>query len=360
MRKTILFLLPIILSIMAVIFWRKVGDLRPAILPAKKDITNIRLSQSDFRLEIYASDITNARDLEFTTDGTLLVSSPQTGNVYTLPDRKIILSNLNRPHGLSFHDGQLFVAEETKVIRYNWDEKNKTATIDKKILDLPSGGRHFTRSMDFDSNGRLFISLGSTCDVCFETHPWIGTVIVTNKRGENPRVWSRGLRNAVFIKVDENTNELWGTEMGRDFLGDDLPPDEINILKEGHDYGWPVCYGNRVYDSKFGKKTSSYCQNTTPPSYEIPAHSAPLGLVFYHGDLLVAYHGSWNSSVPVGYKIVRLKRKNDRIVASEDFISGFVDGSRVVGRPVDIELGRDGSLYISDDKRDVVYKIKGQ
>ncbi len=154
--------------------------------------------------------------------------------------------------------------------------------------------------------------------------------------------------------------------MGRDFLGDDLPPDEINIVKDGKNYGWPVCYGNRVYDSQFGGETPNFCLSSEPPVFEIQAHSAPLGLAFisstqfpeeWQGDLLVSYHGSWNRTAPTGYKLVRLQVEGEKIIQQTDFLSGFLQGNRVIGRPVDLEFGHEGSLYLSDDKAGIIYRI---
>lgn len=252
------------------------------------------------------------------------------------------------------------------MVRYHFDEENLKAEIDKKLFSLHGGGRHTTRTIDFDRKGQIFVSIGSTCDTCFEKHPWLATVIVSDSEGRNPRLFAKGLRNSVFVKVNPNTQELWGTEMGRDFLGDDLPPDEINIIKEGKDYGWPVCYGDRVYDDKFGQKTPEHCAKTESPIYQIAAHSAPLGLVFidsekfpeqWRGDLLVAYHGSWNRSTPIGYQVVHLKVEENRITGEEDFLTGFLKEASAIGRPVDLEFSKEGDLYLSDGKAGVVYLI---
>lgn len=383
-------------------FKEKVGDIRPAILPPKEVSEPQEPKESNgqkvggtadylqvptgFKIGIFAKSIENARDLEFSPQGILLVSSPSNGAVVALPDKNkdgvadsaiTVLSKLNRPHGLAFFNGKLFVAEESQVSRYNWDESTLTATLDKKLFDLPRGGRHFTRTITFKKDSRMFVSLGSSCDVCVEEHPFIATVIVSDQNGTSPKVFAKGLRNAVFITTNPQTDDVWVTEMGRDFLGDNLPPDEINILEEG-DYGWPLCYGNRVHDTNFDKRVYIQtvpplpCGTTIPPVYEIPAHSAPLGLTFiegeqfpkdWQGDLLVAYHGSWNSSVPVGYKIVRLDVDGDRVLEEEDFITGFLKGSQAVARPVDVVFepsassGQGGSLFISDDKGGNIYKV---
>ena len=187
-----------------------------------------------------------------------------------------------------------------------------------------------------------------------------------NPNGSGERVFAAGVRNSVGFVFHPSTGEIWATENGRDNLGDDLPPDEINILRNGQNYGWPYCYGKNIPDPAFND--SSRCQATQDSVHDMQAHSAPLGLRFaesaqfpeeWQGDLLVAYHGSWNRSVPTGYKVVRLHVDGSRVVAEEDFISGWLlDNGSVVGRPVDLIFGpEDGALYISDDKAGVIYRV---
>jgi len=358
----------------------RIGDIRPAVIPVQKqEQTAVSGRDLDFPVnhyrwisdKIFADGLGAPRDLELSPKGTMLVSVPSQGNIYALVEDeekivpKILIGDLNNPHGLSFYKGKLYVAEETQVSRYKFNEEKIEATLDKVLFELPEGGRHITRSIDFNEKGEMFISIGSTCDVCFEKHPWLGTVIISNEEGKNPQVFSQGLRNAVFIKANPKTQKVWVTEMGRDFLGDEAPPDEINILERGH-YGWPVCYGNKVYDKNFNQRTPKFCENTVPPAFEIPAHSAPLGLNFinsgqfpadWQGDLLVAYHGSWNRTVPTGYKVVRMRVSEGKITGAEDFIWGFLKGSTARGRPVDLEFDTQGNLYVSDDKAGAVYIV---
>lgn len=383
---------------------RHVGDIRPALLPASKNIAEIIENQSQriqtspagsmqpqtgeamqiplqlppgFRLSIFAKKLGASRDLEFSPQGTLLVSIPGKGSVLALPDKngdgkadtvKVILNGLNKPHGVAFYEGKLFVAEETQVVRYNWDDATLTATRDKVLFQLPRGGNHVTRSLVFNKRGQLFVSLGSTCNVCYEKQEWLAAVITSNKDGENPRLFARGLRNSVFLAVNPNTDKVWAGDMGRDFLGDDLPPEEINIIRDGKNYGWPICYGNKIHDTNFDKNTylRDPCADTEAPIFEYQAHAAPLGLTFvaspqfpkdWQGDLLVAYHGSWNRSTPSGYKVVRLVVKGNAITGSEDFLTGFLQGNEALGRPVDVIFDKQGSLYVSDDKAGVIYKI---
>ena len=363
----------LVLTLVAVIFTlsiaipvarNKIDDIRPAILPPKsapqQSTSNLPFKVvNGFRIDEFAKDLGGARDLEFTAGGKLLVSVPNQGKILQLPNKEIVIAGLNNPHGIAFNNGKLFVAEEQRVLRYSFEEATSSAKLEKVLFTLPKGGRHTSRTIAFDQKGQMFVSIGSSCDVCVEAHPFFASVIVSNAEGENPRVFASGLRNAVFIAVHPQTDELWGVEMGRDFLGDDLPPDEINIIKDGVDYGWPYCYGNRVHDTNFDKNTyvRSPCDDTQAPVYEIQAHSAPLGLAFDKNSLLVSYHGSWNRSTPVGYKVIKLTLEGEKVIGEEDFITGFIDGSEATGRHVDIIFDKEGNMYISDDKAGVVYKV---
>jgi glucose/arabinose dehydrogenase len=325
-------------------------------------------------MTLYASGLSGPRDLEWVGD-TLLVSEPSQGKVIALTDSdldgraevKDLIVSLNKPHGLAYHKGWLFVAEETALNRYTMSPISLEIKFDRKLFDLPKGGRHTTRSIDIDIQGKIFVTIGSTCDVCEETDPYISTVLTSDLNGKDLKVFSRGLRNAVFVKARPGTDEVWVTEMGRDFLGDELPPDEVNVLSEGAYFGWPYCYGNKIWDEKFGKKDQTFCDTTKAPQFELPAHIAPLGLNFinsplfpkdWQGDLLVAEHGSWNSTVPVGYKVVRLTIKDDKVVESSDFLTGFIQNGKVSSRPVDLEFGNKGELYISDDKGGNVFVMR--
>jgi glucose/arabinose dehydrogenase len=343
------------------------------LMPGKPP--EVPLDLPDFlTVTVFAKGLSEPRDIAFSPGGTLLVSQPSAGTVVALPDRnqdgradetRAVLSGLNLPHGLAFSGSNLVVAEETRLVRYRWNENGLVAAQEKILTDLPKGGRHFTRSVAIGPDNQVYVSVGSTCDTCVEKDSRIG-VIVTDLDGTAPRTFAAGLRNSVFITIKPGTGELWGAEMGRDFLGDDLPPDEINRLEDGKNYGWPFCYGNRIYDRKFGQQTPGFCAGTQPPVFEIPPHSAPLGLAFvdsplfpddWQGDLLVAYHGSWNRSVPTGYKVVRVKLGNGAALA-EDMVSGWYRDSEIWGRPVDLAFDAQGKLYLSDDRAGVIYRFE--
>ncbi|MBI3380170.1 PQQ-dependent sugar dehydrogenase, partial [Candidatus Gottesmanbacteria bacterium] len=332
-----------------------------------------------FSIGIFAKKLNGARDLEFASDGTLFVSLTSPGKIVALADTKNngtadkikdLITGLKNPHGLAFRDGKLYVAEEKGVSSYDWDEKNWTLTNKKLLFSLHSGGRHFTRTLVFDKSGKLYISIGSTCDVCFEKNPMNGSILISDPAGSTPRIFAKGLRNSVFITLNQKTDEIWATEMGRDWLGDDAPPDEVNIARDGKDYGWPICYGDKIHDTNFDSRVyvRDPCEASQSPIFEIPAHSAPLGLTFidskqfpsnWQGDLLVAYHGSWNRSVPSGYKVVHMKVKDSQILSEEDFLTGFLHGNQAFARPVDLVFDKAGSLYVSDDKAGYIFKIIG-
>lgn len=341
-----------------------------------------------FRISIFAKGLSAPRVIISDEVGRFLVSITSEGKVVALSDKNndgladeviAVLSGLNNPHGLALQcvggKCSLYVAESDKLSVYDYDQEKSAASNGKKIIDLPSGGRHFTRTLQFlpsDVN-KVLVSVGSSCDVCNESDPNRAKVLIVDIKTGESKVFASGLRNSVFMAMHPKTREIWATEMGRDFLGDNLPPDEINIIKDGKNYGWPVCYGKNIHDTVFDKNV--YIRNPcmepfeTPSYVDIPAHSAPLGLAFvsegsgwpvdYENNLLVAYHGSWNRSVPSGYKIVRYKFDADgNYLDEEDFISGWLTADKeVLGRPAGI-LFSDGAVYVSDDKAGAIYKIE--
>jgi len=229
-----------------------------------------------------------------------------------------------------------------------------------------------TRTLLF-ANGKLYVSAGSSCNVCMETDVRRATVMEMNDDGSSGRIFARGIRNAVGLAYNPRTQTVWATDNGRDWLGDELPPDEIlDLGKNGGDFGWPWCYGDRVPDTNFSKDAPAHCTNVVLPKVNLQAHSAPLGLAFYNssmfprqyqGDLFVAFHGSWNRSVPTGYKVVRIKLKDQtQPEGVEDFITGWMPpgatkATKPFGRPVGIAIRADGSMYISDDTNGAIYRV---
>jgi glucose/arabinose dehydrogenase len=377
-----------------------IGDIRPAVIPAvvpsitssnsssqptsnsgNLDSNSLAQKQVSFDLKlaeqfsigVFVENITGVRDLQFSPEGVLLASSPSQGSVFafTIENgtviKKTVINGLSEPHGLAFNNGKLFIAENNRLGRYSWNPSTSTATLEKELMKLRSGS-HDAHTLVFDKNGNLFVKVGSSCNVCKETDPQAATIIKTDSEGRNPVTYANGLRNAAFMTLNSKSGEIFATENGRDMLGDNIPPEEINVVQEGKNYGWPMCYGNRVHDTQFDRAqyVRNPCEDTEAPFYQMQAHSAPLGLTFIpesfsneiKDDLLVAFHGSWNRSVPTGYKVVRINIENGKVVGEEDFLSGFLQGSNALGRPVDVEFDRNGNLFVSDDKSGSIYVVQ--
>jgi len=331
-----------------------------------------------FEISIFARDLPGARVMAQGPNGGMWVSQTKENKVTFLEveDGKVVrqsnvFGDLNRPHGLVFDPSDpylLYIAEEDKISRVRINSDGGL----EKIVDLNSGGRHYTRTIAFGPDDRLYVSIGSACDVCIESNEQRGKIFSMNRDGSDFKEYARGLRNTVFFTWSYIDGRMFGTDMGRDLLGDGLPPDEINIIEEGQNYGWPICYGKNIHDTDFDKNI--YIRNPCVEPFEresfidLQAHVAPLGLAFvpeegwpeeYWYNLLVAYHGSWNRSEPVGYKIARIKLDDKgNYIGEDDFISGWLtDDNKALGRPVDILAMPGGIMYVSDDKAGVIYKI---
>ncbi len=386
----------VLLAAAAYFYFRVWPGLRPALAPVvlqavpKKspprsvkpavNETGLPLILPDgFRIQTYASNIGNARQLAFDPGGVLTVTLTGDGQVASLPDRDgngqsdgvhVLLTGLNQPSGLAFHRGYLYVAETDKISRYVY-APNPTGPpavgAAERLADLPAGGEHFTRTVTFGADGKMYVSVGSSSNLDVESDPRRAAVLRFNDDGSNMVVFANGLRNSVGLTWHPVTGQLWGADNGRDNLGDDLPPDEINIIQNGGNYGWPYAYGDKVADPAYGDAARAFA--SLPPVIQIQAHSAPLGLMFYTGNgfgpgyannLFVTLHGSWNRSVPTGYKVIRFVMAGataETPAAPQDFITGWLTAGGAVGRPVAIVQGGDGALYISDDKAGAVYRV---
>lgn len=340
-----------------------------------------------FRATYFAKNVPGARVMEFVPGG-LLVSQTREGKVSLINERegktevRTVLSGLNSPHGLASRcdDGRtcdLYVAEHDALSRYHYE--NGVARDRQKLISLSASlaDRHKTRTLLFLPAPRedtLLISVGSSCDVCHDEGQRGKIIAYDTKTGEVSE-YARGLRNAVFMTLNPINGLVFATEMGRDNLGDDLPPDEINVIEPARgiqNFGWPICYGKNMHDTNFDKNT--YIRNPCMEPFEAPswldlqAHSAPLGLSFIPEegwpedmwfDLLIAYHGSWNRSIPTGYKIVKVDidgRGNPG--EPKDFITGWLtENGTKHGRPADVKALPGGAIYISDDYAGAIYKI---
>lgn len=373
----------IIIAVLLIIVITFLG-IKPAVKSGSLD--NISLPKG-FKIDVFADSLDGSSvsypgpnpgpRMMLLKDQVLFVTIPNRGVVAALPDENgdkkadgivTFIDKLNNPHGIDYYDGWFYIAEENRVIRVKEsgnDLRADMGTFQILIDNLPTGG-HFTRTVKIHNNS-LYLSIGSSCNVCNEEDERRAAITKCNIDGTGCKIYAKGLRNSVGFVFHPETGLMYATENGRDMLGEDLPPDEINIIEEGKNYGWPICYGKNIHDTDFDKNV--YIRDPCMEPFEMPglvdlqAHSAPLGLAFYNGDsfpkeyrgdLFVAYHGSWNRKEATGYKIVSIDMNN---LTVNDFATGWLTGGNVLGRPVDIIVADDGSLFVSDDNAGKIYRI---
>jgi glucose/arabinose dehydrogenase len=331
-----------------------------------------------FTVAYFAQDLAGVRFMAVSPAGDVYASQPGKGRIVRLPDANhdgkadstvVVATGLNQPHGLAFHKGFLYVANTDGVVRLSLGANGKATGAPVSVNNYPAGGGHWTRTIVFGADSAMYVAIGSSCNLCVEQTPERAAVLKFNEDGSGKRVYAMGLRNAVGLAVNPATGALWASQNERDNIApnyEDLPPEEINIVTDGADYGWPYCYGNRIPNPEYND--AARCANTVAPALAMQAHSAPLGMSFlakastfpadYQGDLLVAFHGSWNRSTPTGAKVVRVHVANGKPVSVEDFITGWQqsNGSRW-GRPVDVVVAADGSVLVSDDDSGAIYRV---
>ncbi len=329
-----------------------------------------------FRVEVFAEKLGGARALAIDPDGVLLVSLASQGRVVALleprgsgrtADVVTVVNNLDLPHGLAFRRGDLYVAETGRIVRYRYQPSTRTAAEPTVVVAaLPHGAHHWTRALAFGPDDKLYVAIGSSCDACRERDRRRAAIVRYNADGSGEARFASGLRNPVGLAFHPATRTLWTTVNERDWPGGGAPPDYVTEVRRGAAYGWPECFAERRVFFPDPGFAGADCRGLTHPTLELPPHTAPLGLAFYTGtqfpaayagDLFVALHGSRLGLPPAGYKIGRVRFRNGRPSALEDFSTGWRQGERIVGRPVDLVLGHDGSLFVSDDYAGRVYRI---
>ncbi len=331
-----------------------------------------------FRISEWASGIENARLMRFTASGDLLVSSPREGKIFLLErdanddgrsdGTRVLLEGLHLPHGMALDGGLLWIAETDGVFRVPFDAaaRQVKGPIERVVQGLPADGNHYTRTIVIGPDRRLYVSVGSSCNICLEEDPRRAAILSYALDGSDERIHASGLRNAVGIAFRPGTDELWATDNGRDLLGDEFPPCELNQIVEGAHYGWPYANGARVADPDFGLDHAAEVARSVAPAHAFGAHTAPLGLAFGAGlkfpepwetALFVALHGSWNRRAKQGYEVVALWSDGGTGFREEPFVTGFEIDNEVVGRPVDVAAGPDGALYVSDDFTGQIYRV---
>ena len=339
-------------------------------------LENIKLPNG-YTVTLFADDVPNARALALGKNGTIFVGSSNNGSVYALQDidqdgkadrRYIIASGLNLPNGVAYKDGSLYIAEINRIIRFdNIDQRLQNPPKPAVVYDqFPNKKHHGWKYLRFGPDNRLYTAVGAPCNICDPKEKIYTSLVRLNPDGGKMEILARGIRNSVGFDWQPGTNLLYFTDNGRDHLGDDIPPDELNKwTQKGQHFGYPYCHGGGIPDPEYGQGKD--CKTYTKPEWKFKAHMAPLGIHFYRGQqfpksyhqqLFVAQHGSWNRSTPHGYRIALLKFNQGRVVSEQVFAEGWLTrGGKAIGRPVDILELADGSLLVSDDLAGVIYKI---
>lgn len=334
-----------------------------------------------FHVSVFAKDLKRPRFLATAPNGDIFLAETGASQITILRDpqgtggvqqSEVFAGSLNRPFGIAFHDEYVYVGNTNEVVRFRYDQKTSKRLGDAEhILDLPSGGGHFTRTVAFSPDGKkLYVSIGSDGNIEIQKDPRRAAVLVADPDGKNSRIYASGLRNAVGLAVEPNTGEVWAAVNERDELGDNLPPDYLTSVKDGAFYGWPYSYIGSNVDPRVKPQKPELVAKAVIPDVLLGAHVAPLQFAFYtgkqfpesyRGGVFVAEHGSWNRSPRAGYEVAFVGFKEGKAaVDPAPFLTGLVPdpkGENVNGRPVGVAVAQDGSLLVSDDGAGVVYRV---
>jgi glucose/arabinose dehydrogenase len=347
----------------------------PMKVDVKQYIKKIHLP-GGFQIDLYAENVENARSMALGQNGTLFVSTRKAGKVYAVVDQNkdgkadkvlTIASGLNTPNGVAFHDGDLYVAEINRILRFPKIEENLNNPPKPVVVydKYPKDTWHGWKFIRFGPDNKLYVPVGAPCNTCERKENIYATITRINPDGSQFEIFAKGIRNTVGFDWHPETKELWFTENGRDEMGDDIPPEEVNYApKAGLHFGFPYWYGKSLQDKSY--KPAVSLDQTQPAAIEMEAHTAPLGMRFYTGtsfpkqyqhQIFIAHHGSWNRSKPIGYKVSLVKLDGNRAVSNEDFATGWLIDNKYWGRPVDVQVMPDGALLVSDDFANCIYRI---
>lgn len=329
-----------------------------------------------FEIHYFASDVSGARSLARGPQGTIFVGSREAGNVYAVVDDNgdyraeqviTIASGRNQPNGVAMRDGSLYVAEISRVWRLD-DIENRLDNPPEPVMirdDFPTNTWHGWKFIAFGPDDRLYVPVGAPCNVCTRENPIYASITRMNPDGSNREIIAHGVRNTVGFDWNPETGVLWFTDNGRDWMGDNRPPDELNRMPEtGLHFGFPFCHGTDIPDPEYN--AGRHCGGYTSPVVELGPHVAALGMRFYdaamfpdkyHGGIFIAEHGSWNRSEKIGYRVMYVPVENRQPQGLEVFAEGWLQGENAWGRPVDVLVMPDGSLLVSDDKAGAIYRI---
>jgi glucose/arabinose dehydrogenase len=330
-----------------------------------------------FQIHMYASDVPNARSMELSPNGTLFVGNRKGDKVYAVVDSdgdyradevKVIAEGMRMPNGVALHDGDLYVSEVSKVWRFADIEQDLDDPGDPDLISeaFPTDSSHGWKFIKFGPDGKLYVPVGAPCNICKPDPQTYANLQRMDPDGSNREVFATGIRNTVGFDWHPETGELWFTDNGRDMMGDNRPPDELNHAPEqGLDFGYPYCHGGDIPDPQFGDQAN--CDDFVAPAQKLGPHVAALGMRFYTGDMFpeeyknqifIAEHGSWNRSSKLGYRVMLVELDDNGNAASyEPFATGWLQGESAWGRPVDLEIMDDGSMLVSDDASGSIYRI---
>lgn len=345
---------------------------------ASQIIENLQLPEG-FKAEIYAADVPNARQMVLGNRGTIYVGSRGAGKVYALVDQNAdfqadtvytIDEGLRSPSGVAYRDGALYVGAINRILRYDDIDQRLSNPPDPIVItdSYPSEGHHGWKFIAFGPDGKLYVPVGAPCNICKSENPIFASITRINPDGTDREIIARGVRNSVGFDWHPQTGDLWFTDNGRDWLGDNKPPCELNHLTtSGQHFGYPYKHGRNIWDPDFGNEGKTMEQAFRAPARELGPHVAPLGMIFYTGEMfpqsyknqiLIAEHGSWNRSEKIGYRITRVSLQNEPPASYQPFIEGWLQSNDAVwGRPVDLLQLTDGSVLISDDYKGIIYRI---
>ncbi len=334
-----------------------------------------------FRVMLFASGLNEPRNLAVAPNGDVFVAETDAGKVIVLSGpghaapsnrRFVFASGLDRPFGLAFHGGYVYVGDTNQVIRIPYDPRTSRPTGGRQpILALPGGGMHFTRTVVFSPDGKtMFVSVGSDCNVCVERDARRAAILRSNPGGKHESIYASGLRNAVGLCINPTSGRLWADVNERDMLGDNLPPDYFTSVQPGGFYGWPYSYIGKNLDPRIKAQRPDLVARAIIPDVLLGPHVAPLECTFYsgsqfpasyHDGAFIALHGSWNRSILNGYEVAFIPfRQGQPSGNPEPFLAGFDPNPKsnvVNGRPVGVAVARDGSLLVSDDGGNVIWRV---
>jgi glucose/arabinose dehydrogenase len=332
-----------------------------------------------FEVQVYAENVTGARSMALSPNGVLYVGTRGEGKVYALVDENgdykadrmiTIAEDLRMPNGVAWRDGSLYVAEVSRILRFDDIDARLDNPPAPVVIrdDYPTEGHHGWKHIAFGPDGKLYVPVGAPCNTCESEDELYASITRINPDGSDREIVAHGVRNSVGFDWHPETGDLWFTDNGRDMMGDNLPPCELNHLTEaGQHFGYPYLHGNDIWDPEFGKKGKTMNSAFIPPAQELGPHVAPLGLLFYTGDMFpedyknqafIAEHGSWNRSEKIGYRITLVRLEDGKAVSYTPFLTGWLqDNDAVWGRPVDLLQLEDGSVLVSDDHGGVIYRI---